>query len=193
MGSKIKMRKMLGNAIFKLNGWTYEYDKAVFGDKQVVIGFEHTSNLDTILSLALFEMLEIKINTLIKKELFKGPLKPILTALGGIPVDRQASKDIVSLMAEEFAKREKFTLVIAPEATRAKGQDRQPIRSGFWHIAKTANVPIVLMFANSKTKHGGVLGKITPSDNLQADLEKIKALYLGVGIDVLIPEPKPTK
>lgn len=185
------MRKMLGDAIFKLNGWTYEYDKAVFADKQVVIGFEHTSNLDTILSLALFEMLGIKINTLIKKELFKGPLKPILTALGGIPVDRQASKDIVSQMAEEFAKRDKFTLVIAPEATRAKGdQERKPIRTGFWHIAKAANVPIVMMFANSKTKHGGVLGKIIPSDDLQADLEKIKALYQGIGIDVLIPTAK---
>jgi 1-acyl-sn-glycerol-3-phosphate acyltransferase len=184
------MRKMIGEAIFKLNGWTYEYDKSFFGKKQVVIGFEHTSNLDTILSLALFEMLGIKINTLIKKELFKGPLKPILKALGGIAVDRQASKDIVSLMAEEFAKRDEFTLVIAPEATRAKGQDRKPIRTGFWHIAKAANVPIVMMFANSKTKHGGVLGKIILSDDMQADLEKIKALYQGIGIDVMIPSAK---
>ncbi|HQV24540.1 MAG TPA: 1-acyl-sn-glycerol-3-phosphate acyltransferase [Acinetobacter sp.] len=180
------MKKTLGKSIFKLTGWTYQADQSILENKQVIIGFEHTSNLDAILSLALFEILELKIHMLIKKELFKGPLNPILKHFGGIPVDRKSSKDIVTQMVEIFNQNEKFNLVIAPEATRAKdGEERQPIRTGFWHIAKAANVPIVLMYANARTQKGGILGKIYPTD-LAQDLEKIKVLYAEQGIDIKI-------
>lgn len=180
------MKKFLGKSIFKATGWTYNVDPAILEKKQVIIGFEHTSNLDTILSLALFEILGIKIHTLIKKELFKGPLKPLLKHLGGIPVDRKTSKDIVTQMVELFNQNDRFNLVIAPEATRAKdGEARKPIRTGFWHIAKAANVPIILMYANARTKQGGILGKIYPTE-LQHDLEQIKALYAQYDIDVKI-------
>lgn len=182
------MFKQLGKATFKLYGWTYHNDLSVLSDKQVVIGFEHTSNRDAILSLALFQIVGLKVHTLIKKELFKGPLKPVLEAMGGIPVDRHASKNIVSQMAEEFARREKFTLVIAPEGTRAKnGEVRKPIRTGFWYMAKKANVPIVLMYANPATKRGGVFARIMPTD-LEQDLKEIQRLYREKGIEVLIPE-----
>lgn len=180
------MKKFLGNSIFKAVGWTYNVDPQILEKKQVIIGFEHTSNLDAVLSIALFQILDIKIHTLIKKELFKGPLKPLLEKLGGIPVDRKASKDIVSQMVEQFQTHETFNLVIAPEATRAKdGSARKPIRTGFWHIAKAANVPIVLMYANARSKQGGILGKIYPTD-LQKDLETIKELYAQFDIDVKI-------
>ena len=180
------MRKFLGDAVFKLYGWTYQNDASLLSDKQVVIGFVHTSNRDGIFAVALFQILGVKINTLIKKELFKGPLKPLMEAVGGIPVDRNASKDIVSQMVEEFAKRDRFTLVIAPESTRAKnGETRKPIRTGFWHIAKQANVPIVLMYSNPATKTGGVFARITPTD-LQKDLQEIKRLYKEKGLDIVI-------
>ncbi len=68
------MKKFLANSIFKAVGWTYNVDPQILEKKQVIIGFEHTSNLDAVLSIALFQMLDIKIHTLIKKELFKGPL-----------------------------------------------------------------------------------------------------------------------
>ncbi len=64
------MKKIIGKSIFKAAGWTYQVDPAILEQKQVIIGFEHTSNLDTILSLALFEILQLKVHTLIKKELF---------------------------------------------------------------------------------------------------------------------------
>lgn len=185
------LSKFLGNAMFKLSGWTYQCDPAIFADKQVVIGFEHTSNLDTILSLSLFGIVGIKPYTLIKKELFKGPMAPALRAVGGIAIDRQSSNDVVGQMVQEFATRDKFTLVIAPEATRAKdGEARKPIKTGFWHIAKAAGVPIVLMYANSQTKQGGILGKLTPGDDIHADLADIKQRYAAIGIDVHIGEKR---
>ena len=114
------LNKFIGESAFKLAGWQYHVEPDVLEDKQVIVGFEHTSMMDAVLSLALFKMYDIKIHTLIKKELFKGPMKPILEAMGGIAVDRKANKDIVSVMVEHFQNNEKFNLVIAPEATRAK-------------------------------------------------------------------------
>lgn len=185
------MKKQLGKLTFKLSGWKYHVEPNVLEDKQVIIGFEHTSMMDAILSLALCQIQDLKIHILIKKELFKGPMKPILEALGGIAVDRKSNQDIVTQMVDIFQHNDKFNLVIAPEATRAKnGETRRPIRTGFWHIAKAANVPIVLMFANSATKQGGIFGKIYPTD-LDHDLAEIKRLYKeNTGLDIMIPEAK---
>lgn len=187
------MKKQIGELAFKLAGVKYNVEPNVLEDKQVIIGFEHTTMMDAVLSLALFQIHGIKIHTLIKKELFKGPFKPLLEGIGGIAVDRHSNKDIVSQMVEQFEQNDKFNLVIAPEATRAKnGETRRPIRTGFWHIAKAANVPIVFLYVNQKTKKGGIFGKIYPSD-LDADLAQIKALYKEhTGLDIVIPEPKNT-
>ena len=182
------MKKQIAKSIFKLSGWTYHIEPDILENKQVIIGFEHTSNLDAVLSIALFEILDLKIHTLIKKELFKGPLKPLLQKIGGIPVDRASKSDIVSQMVQLFEKNKNFNLVIAPEATRAKdGSQRKPIRTGFWHIAVAANAPIVLMYANAETKQGGILGKIHPH-HLDEDLKTIQKLYKEkVGLDICIP------
>ena len=187
----IMLKKFIGDAAFKVSGWTYNVEENVLEDKQVIVGFEHTSMMDAVLSIALFQIYDLKIHTLIKKELFKGPFKPLLDAVGGIPVDRKSSKDIVSQMVELFEKNDKFNLVIAPEGTRAKnGEERRPIRTGFWHIAKAANVPIVLMYADSKNKRGGILGKIYPTE-INHDLALLKQLYKdNVGLDIVIPEAK---
>jgi 1-acyl-sn-glycerol-3-phosphate acyltransferase len=180
------LKKLVGRCIFKLAGWQYDVDPTLLEDRQVLIGFEHTSNLDAVLSLALFAILEIKIHTLIKKELFKGPLKPLLHCIGGIPVDRKNKQDIVAQMVALFQSETEFSLVIAPEATRAKNSSqRNSIRTGFWHIAKAAQVPIVLMYADAGSKRGGVFAKIYPTQ-LEHDLLLIKAKYAELGIEVKI-------
>ncbi|MDQ9022799.1 1-acyl-sn-glycerol-3-phosphate acyltransferase [Acinetobacter sichuanensis] len=183
--------KKLGELTFKLAGVKYHVEPNVLEKKQVIIGFEHTSMMDAVLSLALFQIYHIKIHTLIKKELFKGPFKPVLEALGGIAVDRKANQDIVAQMVKHFQENEEFNLVIAPEATRAKdGETRKPIRTGFWHIAKAANVPIVLMYINNKNKQGGIFGKIYPTD-LDHDLALLKEMYKQhADLDIEIPTPK---
>lgn len=183
------MRKYIGKAFFKVSGWTLENNPAIWSDKQVAIGFEHTSNFDAVLALALVQAIGIKNpRTLVKKELFKGPFKLFFEALGCIPVDRKAAKAIVGQMVNEFAAHEQMTLMLAPEATRGKdGTARQPIKTGFWQIAKAANVSIVLMYANPLTQQCGAFAKIVPSD-LQADLLEIQRLYQEKGLTVVIPQ-----
>ena len=185
------MKKQMGKLAFKLAGVSYSVTPDLLEDKQVIIGFEHTTMMDAVLSIALFHIHDIKIHTLIKKELFKGPFKPLLEGVGGIAVDRKSNQDIVTQMVAEFSNNQKFNLVIAPEATRAKnGEERRPIRTGFWHIAKAANVPIVFLFINQSTKKGGIFGKIYPTD-LDKDLAEIKKMYKEhAGLDIVIPELK---
>lgn len=178
----------LGNAFFQVTGWTYEVAPDALSDpKQVLIGFPHTTNLDTIRAMALLNILGLPYHILVKQELFKPVLGSLLRGLGCIPVDRHSSKNIVQQMVEEFAKHERFTLVIAPEATRSKYSDKPPIRTGFWQIAKAAKVPVVLMLADNVQQTGRILGKIYPSDDIHADLLKIQALYALHGIEVVLP------
>jgi 1-acyl-sn-glycerol-3-phosphate acyltransferase len=70
------MKKQLGKLAFKLSGWTYHLQDDILEDKQVIIGFEHTSMLDGVLSWSLFQVLGLQTHTLMKKELFKGPIRP---------------------------------------------------------------------------------------------------------------------
>lgn len=183
------IKQLLGKGFFWANGWTFEHDPSLWSDKQVVIGFPHTTNMDAIRAVALFNAIGLQTNTLIKKELFKGPLGPVLKQFGAIPVDRQSASQVVEQMAEEFKARERFTLILAPEGTRGKGQAKPPIRTGFWHIAKAANVPIVLMLSDLPNKKGRFLGKIMPSD-MSTDLAEIQRLYAQAGIMLELPKPR---
>lgn len=182
---------VLGKTFFRATGWTYEVAAGALDDpKQVIIGFPHTTNLDTVRAMALLNILKLPYHILVKQELFKPVLAQVLTGLGCIPVNRKNSKNIVQQMVQQFAHAERFTLVIAPEATRGKNGAKPAIRTGFWQIAKAANVPIVLMFADNKQQTGRILGKIYPSEDIQADLFSIQAIYAAQGIEVVLPTAK---
>lgn len=178
--------KFIGKAFFACSGWTYEKQPDLWSDKQVVIGFPHTSNLDAVRAFALFMALGLKTYTLIKQELFVWPLSMVLRLVGGLAIDRANSGQVVTKMAVEFQQRERFTLVLAPEGTRGKSGQKPSIRTGFWHIAKAANVPIVLMLADNASRRGRFIGRIAPT-NLPDDLAKIQALYKEAGIDIVLP------
>ena len=180
---------ILGKLAFKVNGWTYEINpEAVSDPKNVMVGFPHTSNFDGVIAISVFQILNLNYHLLVKKELFRFPMGPILKSLGCIPVDRAKSKNIVQQMVEEFAKHERFTLAVAPEATRGKDGEKRPIRTGFWHIAKATNVPIVLMLSDNKNKVGRVFAKVYPSDSMENDLQEIKRLYAQYDVEISLPE-----
>jgi 1-acyl-sn-glycerol-3-phosphate acyltransferase len=180
---------LLGKLAFKVNGWTYEINpEAVSDPKNVMVGFPHTSNFDGVIAISVFQILNLNYHLLVKKELFRFPMGPILKGLGCIPVDREKSKNIVQQMVEEFAKHERFTLAAAPEATRGKHGEKRPIRTGFWHIAKATNVPIVLMLSDNKHKVGRVFAKVYPSDSMENDLQEIKRLYAQYDVEISLPE-----
>jgi len=142
--------KYLSRFIFnKLMGWKIvgEYPKDL--KKFIIIGAPHTTNMDFVLGALMKFSLGLPINFIGKKSLFKSPYGFIFRALGGIPVDRNKSDNLVQAIVKTISEREEFILAISPEGTRSK-VDKW--KTGFFYIAKGANVPIVMNAFDFKNK-----------------------------------------
>jgi 1-acyl-sn-glycerol-3-phosphate acyltransferase len=121
--------------------------------------------------------LNLHVRVLIKHTLFIGPVGWFLRFCGGIPIDRRAARDYVSQMAQEFEKNEVFHLVVTPEATRSP---RTHWKTGFYHMAMAANVPILLAAIDVDKKAVGVDRIMHPSGDLDADMAEIYAFFDNV-------------
>lgn len=144
------------------------------GRRYVLIGAPHTSNWDFLFALLGLWALGIRGRWLGKKELFRSPLQGfLLRALGGIPVDRSRRTGLVEEVAE-LLKREDLVILITPEGTRGQAPYW---RSGSYHLAQRAGVPIALGFLDARRKELGVGGYLQPSGDLQKDFAQIRAFY----------------
>ncbi|MEE2605355.1 MAG: 1-acyl-sn-glycerol-3-phosphate acyltransferase, partial [Bacteroidota bacterium] len=108
--------------------------------KCVMIVAPHTHWLDFFIAIPVRRILNLEINFVGKKELFFFPLNYILKYLGGSPVNRNSKSKTVDLIAEKFSKKDLYRLALSPEGTRKKVNEW---KTGFYYIAKKANVPIV--------------------------------------------------
>jgi len=111
--------------------------------KAVVIAAPHSTNWDVIWGLLVKVGLRLDVHFIGKREAFFWPLGSLLRSFGGLPIDRKAAHGVVGEMARQFAGHERFWLAIAPEGTRKKVQKW---KSGFWHIARAAHVPIIPIY-----------------------------------------------
>jgi len=142
----------------------------------VIIVAPHTSNWDFVVGLAAKWALDVRAAWLGKHTLFRAPWGWFFRAVGGIPVNRGASSDVVAQTVAEFAARERLVLALAPQGTRRAGARW---RTGFWHIAYGAGVPIVcvsLDYARREVRFGPTLQPQDPA----ADLATIQAHYAAV-------------
>lgn len=182
------IKQFVGYFVLKLIGWSFDKNFA-WQDKQVVIGFPHRSNIDGVRSMFMYPLLGIDAHYLVKEDLFRWPFSWVLRFMGGIPVARDQQGNQVDEIVQKFAHNDKFTLVIAPEGTRGKMSVKAPaIKTGFWHIARKAGVPIVLMISDEQTKHGRFLASVVPSSHLQQDLLTIQAIYQREGLSIALPD-----
>jgi 1-acyl-sn-glycerol-3-phosphate acyltransferase len=164
-------------ALYRWKGWTIE-GQAPAGKKCVILGAPHTSNWDFVFFLGTVTKLGLKPSFMGKLSLFRRPLTRFMYDMGGIPVDRRAKdQNYVEQVVAAFAKADKLALVIAPEGTRGpiKGW-----RSGFYHIALGAGVPIVPAWVDNETMKGGIGQEIMPCGDYEADLRKIAEFYYSV-------------
>jgi 1-acyl-sn-glycerol-3-phosphate acyltransferase len=142
--------------------------------KFVVIAVPHTSNWDFLYFLAVGDKLNIPLSFMGKKKLFRWPLARFMRDLGGIPVDRARSNNMVDQMIAEFKKRDTFMLTIAPEGTRGKVRQW---KTGFYHIAMGAGVPIVCGMMDYAKKRGGLGPAIWPTGDYEKDMAKVSEFY----------------
>lgn len=157
-------------------GWRVEGEAPAF-DKYVLIVAPHTSNWDFPVGLLVAFALRIEGYWMGKNTLFPPVLGGVMRWLGGIPVDRSRSGNLVATMVAAFASQPKLTLVIPPEGTRSRVTRW---KTGFYHIAIGAEVPIVLGFIDFGRKTAGIKGVFQPTGDIEADLPRIQAAYAGI-------------
>lgn len=128
--------------LLKFLGWKISGWDPLTIRKYVLIVIPHTSNWDFFLGLIARSSLQWDINFVAKDTLFRWPFGKILRWLGGYPVDRSATHNYVDAVARIFEHNDNFRLCIAPEGTRSKVDK---LKTGFYYIAKKAEVPIILV------------------------------------------------
>jgi len=144
----------------------------------VMIGVPHTTNWDFVFFLGAVTEIGVRPSFMGKHTLFKWPMTRFMYDMGGVPVDRSAKgRNYVDQVVDAFARSENLALVVAPEGTRSA---TRPWRSGFYHIAHKAGVPLVPAWVEDKTGRGGIGPAIMPSGDYAADLAKLLAYYQSV-------------
>ncbi|ENZ83678.1 MULTISPECIES: lysophospholipid acyltransferase family protein [Caulobacter] len=161
------------SAHFKLRGWRIEGEPPTTR-KFVIVAAPHTSNWDFVYFVGAADALGLDLSFIGKASLFKPPFDTMMRDLGGIPLDRERSKDMVKAMIEEFARRDQFMLTIAPEGTRGKARQW---KTGFYHIAVGAGVPIVLGMMDYRRKRVGLGPALYPTGDYEADMRRIAGFY----------------
>src|SRR5262245_11245280 len=166
----------LAFSFLKIFGWRLE-GRLPDVDKLIVIAAPHTSNWDLPVLLSLAFALRVKACWLGKHSLFRWALDFLFRWMGGIPVYRSASQNMVAQTVEMFRDSEKLILAIPPEGTRSKVSHW---KTGFYYIALGAGIPIAMAFIDYKRKVSVVGPTLYPTGDIEADMEAIRNFYANV-------------
>jgi 1-acyl-sn-glycerol-3-phosphate acyltransferase len=165
--------RSLGRTAYALTGWHFV---GALPDlpKFVLIIAPHTSNWDFFVGVGALFSLGLKVEFFGKDSVFRWPIGLVMRWLGGIPVDRSVSKDRVSHSVAAFKARDKLVLGMAPEGTRTKVEEW---KTGFYHVARGAGVPIVPV-AFDYAKKAIIIGDpFTPTGDIAGDIEKLRGFF----------------
>jgi 1-acyl-sn-glycerol-3-phosphate acyltransferase len=159
----------------KLAGWKVEGSLPSNTERAVLIAAPHTSNWDLPYTLMTCFILRLNGSWLGKDTIFKAPFGGIMRWLGGIPVDRTKSNNLVADVAEQLRTSPiSMHLLIPPEGSRSKVRYW---KTGFYYIAATANVPILMAFMDYPLKRAGLGPVFNPTGDIEKDMLEIKAFY----------------
>ena len=169
--------KWLSRFLLKILGWRVinEIPSSLY--KYVVAVAPHTSWKDFPIGLFVRSSMDRKIYFLGKKELFDSPFGFFFRWTGGVPVDRKHKSGLVDQVAKLFAENNEFAIAIAPEGTRKKVDD---LKTGFYYIAKAANVPIIPCTLDFEHKTVHFMKPFYPSSDMEQDMDTIWDFYKGV-------------
>jgi 1-acyl-sn-glycerol-3-phosphate acyltransferase len=182
---------LLWKLYLKWEGWKAVNEFPHHIKKGVVIVGPHTYWKDFLIGIAFRSVLKIKYGKFLgKEELFKGPFGFLFRRLGGTGVNRFSSHGVVDQVVEKFAHADRLLIALSPEGTRKK-VDR--LRTGFYHIAKKAGVPIIMVGLDYSKKELSIAEPFYATDDEAADFRKIisffapiKGYYPGQGLAHLL-------
>jgi 1-acyl-sn-glycerol-3-phosphate acyltransferase len=171
-----RLAQTLGKAVLFLARFRTQ-SIPVHDPKLVCVCAPHTSNWDLPIFLAAAWALGLRVSWLGKHTIFRFPFGPLLRAMGGIPVDRTRRTGLVQQVAEEFSSRDGLLLGLAAEGTR---KYTASWKSGFYFMALEAKVPLGLAYLDFATRTVGFRAFMSPSGDVAADMERIRAVYAGI-------------
>lgn len=162
--------------LFSLRGWKVRYQHLP-GPRGVIIIYPHTSNWDFVVGVLTKWAIGMPFHFIAKSSLFEGltgaTVGRVLRYLGGEPVERGTSMGTISRLAATMNKADWYWLAITPEGTRSQ---RPHWRSGFYHIALAANVPVGCVYFNFALKEVGLVDYVQLSGHVAADMANIRAI-----------------
>jgi 1-acyl-sn-glycerol-3-phosphate acyltransferase len=161
--------------LLTLAGWEVRY-KPLPGPHGIAVVYPHTSNWDFLVGLLGKWAIGLKFRWVAKDSLFRGPMGTIMRYWGGIPIDRRASMGATRQLAQTMLAEKWCWIGITPEGTRSY---RPHWKSGFYHLATTAKVPLLLVYIDYGTKVLSVVDTLTVSGDLEKDMAAIAAVYEG--------------
>lgn len=170
-----KLSREFFKRVYLAQGWRFEGEFPNL-PKAVAIISPHTSNYDGLYAFLAMLGLGIKVTVFGKDTLFKTPLKGLFKWIGVIPVHRDTPHGLTQQIVHAIQQQEKIWVAMAPEGTR---KNAEQIRSGFYHIALGAHIPIVMFAFDYDHKVIRCLGVIEPSGDYDADLQRILKTYDG--------------
>lgn len=165
---------------YRFLGWSLKGNVTMSKDtvkRAVIIAAPHTSWHDFYIALLMRQVIGIKSNFVAKKELFRWPFKHYFKAIGGAPLDRRPGQNKVEAIAKLFKGREEFRLALSPEGTRKKVEQW---KTGFYYIAKKANVPIIMFTFDFEHKQNKISEPFYPTDDIEADFNHMRSFFEGV-------------
>jgi len=159
--------------VFKSAGWNTRGPKPAL-TKYVIIAAPHTSNWDFVYTLCLAFIYRLNPVIMMKDAWFRWPLGPVFRWLGARPIDRSRANNVVAQSIEQFQRHKSLILVVPPSGTRKRVLYW---KTGFYHIANGAGVPIVLGFLDYRRKIGGFGPVVLPTGDIDADMARIRDFY----------------
>lgn len=165
---------------FKILNWkvkgnvTFSTEKV---KKCIIIPVPHTSWHDFYIGILLRSVSSVNTSFLGKKELFVFPFSIVLKWLNFFPVDRFTKGNKVDKIVSIFDKHSEFRIGMAPEGTRAKVDK---LRTGFYHIAKKANIPIIMVTLDYKNKTNTISDPFYPTNDISNDFKFIESFFKGI-------------
>ena len=162
-------------AFMRMTGWKVEGKLPDNARRCVMIAAPHTSNWDLPYMLMVAFTLRLHVYWMGKASIFNFPFRRVMMWLGGVPVERSQSNNLVVLSAEAIRNADRpMQLVVPPEGTRSKVRYW---KTGFYYIALNAKVPIVLAYMDYTKKRTGLGPAFYPTGDIEADMKTIKAFY----------------
>lgn len=166
----------ISKAILKIIGWRVK-GKLPNVPKCVMIAAPHTSNWDFFYTLLIAFAMKAQVYAMGKKSLTQGPFGWFMKWLGILPIDRSKSNNVVSQTIDQFNEHDKLIIIVPPSGTRNKVAYW---KTGFYHIAHGAGVPISLGFIDYGRKAGGIGPLVYPTGNIEEDMKYIRGFYADI-------------